>query len=185
MLLDRWCPETHSFYFPWGEMVVTLEDVKVPDPPRAKDHQRHRGRDASDQLGHCGFGRDVQGPVHGCTKTGTQSILLRCPLLLHLWSYEQLPVGRPSVDRSSYCRALSSSGFLLLFSRSVMAVVLAVVYTIVESSLTCFSCPQHRDNHQSSPTASLPTTAITARATAVVALFRGSPPRHHGEHPLL
>jgi hypothetical protein len=41
----------------------------------------------------------------GCTKTGTQSILLGCPLLLHLWSYERLPVGRPSVDRSSY-RAL-------------------------------------------------------------------------------
>jgi hypothetical protein len=40
-----------------------------------------------------------------CIKTGTQSILLGCPLLLHLWSYERLPVGRPSVDRSLY-RAL-------------------------------------------------------------------------------
>jgi hypothetical protein len=29
--------------------------------------------------------------------------------------------------------------------------VLAVVYAIVESSPTCCSCPQHRDNHQSSP----------------------------------
>jgi hypothetical protein len=37
-----------------------------------------------------------------CTKTGTRSILLGCPLLLHLWSYERLPVGRPSVDRSPY-----------------------------------------------------------------------------------
>jgi hypothetical protein len=26
-----------------------------------------------------------------CTKTGTQSILLGCLLLLHLWSYERLP----------------------------------------------------------------------------------------------
>jgi hypothetical protein len=33
-----------------------------------------------------------------CTKTGTQSILLRCPLLLHLWSYERLRISRPSVD---------------------------------------------------------------------------------------
>jgi hypothetical protein len=33
-----------------------------------------------------------------CTKTGTQSILLGCPLLLHLWSYERLRIGRPSVD---------------------------------------------------------------------------------------
>jgi hypothetical protein len=40
-----------------------------------------------------------------CTKTGTQSILLRCLLLLHLWSYERLPAGRPLVDRSLY-RAL-------------------------------------------------------------------------------
>jgi hypothetical protein len=38
----------------------------------------------------------------GCTKTGTHSILLGCPLLLHLWSYERLPVGRPSIDRSPY-----------------------------------------------------------------------------------
>jgi hypothetical protein len=37
-----------------------------------------------------------------CTKTGTQSILLGCPLLPHLWSYERFPVVRPSVDRSSY-----------------------------------------------------------------------------------
>jgi hypothetical protein len=40
-----------------------------------------------------------------CSKMGTQSILLGCPFLLHLWSYERLPVGRSSVDRSSY-RAL-------------------------------------------------------------------------------
>jgi hypothetical protein len=41
----------------------------------------------------------------GCTKTDTQSIILGCPLLLHLWSYERLPVRRSSVDRSPY-RAL-------------------------------------------------------------------------------
>jgi hypothetical protein len=34
----------------------------------------------------------------GCTMTGTQSILLRCPLLLHLWSYERLPI-RSAIDR--------------------------------------------------------------------------------------
>jgi hypothetical protein len=36
-----------------------------------------------------------RGLCTGCTKTGTQSILLGCPLLLHLWSYEHLPVGQP------------------------------------------------------------------------------------------
>jgi hypothetical protein len=46
-----------------------------------------------------------RGLCAGCTKTGTKSILLGCPLLLHLWSYERLPVDRPSVDRSPY-RAL-------------------------------------------------------------------------------
>jgi hypothetical protein len=40
----------------------------------------------------------------GCTKTGIQSILLGCPLLLHLWSYKRLPIGRPLVDRSPYWR---------------------------------------------------------------------------------
>jgi hypothetical protein len=46
-----------------------------------------------------------RGMCTGCTKTGTQSILLGCPLMLHLRSYERLPVGRPSVDWSPY-RAL-------------------------------------------------------------------------------
>jgi hypothetical protein len=43
-----------------------------------------------------------RGLCTGCTKMGTLSILLGCPLLLHLWSYERLPVGWPSVDRSLY-----------------------------------------------------------------------------------
>jgi hypothetical protein len=43
-----------------------------------------------------------RGMCTGCTKTGTQSILIGCPLLLHLWSYDRLPVGQPSVDRSPY-----------------------------------------------------------------------------------
>jgi hypothetical protein len=43
-----------------------------------------------------------RGLCAGCTKTGTQLILLGCPLLLQLWSYERLPVGPPSVDRSPY-----------------------------------------------------------------------------------
>jgi hypothetical protein len=34
--------------------------------------------------------------------TGTQLILLKCPLLLLLWSYEWLPISRPSIDRSTY-----------------------------------------------------------------------------------
>jgi hypothetical protein len=33
-----------------------------------------------------------RGLCTGCTKTGTKSILLGCPLLLHLWSYERLLV---------------------------------------------------------------------------------------------
>jgi hypothetical protein len=28
-ILDRWHPETHNFHFPWGEIVVTLEDVAL------------------------------------------------------------------------------------------------------------------------------------------------------------
>jgi hypothetical protein len=49
-----------------------------------------------------GLAATYRGLCAGCTKTGTQSILLGCPFLLHLWSYNRLPVGRPSVDRSPY-----------------------------------------------------------------------------------
>ena len=28
-LLDRWHPETHTFHFPWGEMMLTLQDVAL------------------------------------------------------------------------------------------------------------------------------------------------------------
>jgi hypothetical protein len=59
-------------------------------------------RRSPDQLGRYSFGRDVQGLCVGCTKMRTQSIFLGCPLLLHLWSYEWLPVSQPSIDRSSY-----------------------------------------------------------------------------------
>jgi hypothetical protein len=72
--------------------------VEVPNLPRAEDRRRDCGGDAPDQLGHCSFGPDVQGLCVVCTKTGTQSILLGCLLLLHLWSYEWLPVSRSSVD---------------------------------------------------------------------------------------
>ncbi|GAB2220551.1 hypothetical protein Droror1_Dr00008211 [Drosera rotundifolia] len=28
-VMERWCPETNTFVFPWGEATVTLEDVIV------------------------------------------------------------------------------------------------------------------------------------------------------------
>ncbi|CAA7048509.1 unnamed protein product [Microthlaspi erraticum] len=28
-LVEKWCPETKSFVFPWGEATITLEDVMV------------------------------------------------------------------------------------------------------------------------------------------------------------
>ena len=37
-----------------------------------------------------------------CTKKEPQITFARCPLLLHLWSYEQFTIGRPIVDRSPY-----------------------------------------------------------------------------------
>ena len=33
-----------------------------------------------------------------CTKNKESSSILGCPLLLHLWSWERLPVGRPDID---------------------------------------------------------------------------------------
>jgi hypothetical protein len=83
-------------------------DIEVPDLPHAED------RDATvEEMPQINWGAAVlaatyRGLCAGCTKTGTQSILLGWPLLLHLWSYEWLPVGRPLVDRSPY-RALEES----------------------------------------------------------------------------
>src|SRR5664279_3647940 len=36
-----------------------------------------------------------------CTKNKETSLILGCPLLLHLWSWERLPIGRPDVDAQS------------------------------------------------------------------------------------
>ena len=36
-----------------------------------------------------------------CTKNKESSSLLGCPLLLQLWSWERLPIGRPDVDAHS------------------------------------------------------------------------------------
>jgi hypothetical protein len=58
--------------------------VEVPDPPREEDRQRHCGGHAPDQLGAAVLAAAYRGLRTGCTKTGTQSILLGCPLLLHL-----------------------------------------------------------------------------------------------------
>ena len=33
-----------------------------------------------------------------CTKNADSSSILGCPLLLHLWSWERFPIGRPDVD---------------------------------------------------------------------------------------
>ena len=35
---------------------------------------------------------------NACVKSKETSSLLGCPLLLHLWSWERFPVGRPDVD---------------------------------------------------------------------------------------
>jgi hypothetical protein len=74
-------------------------------PHAQRDHRRHRGGDAQKTQECCCFGRHVHGPVRWVHQYRHQSILLGCPLMLHLCSYERLPVGRPSVDRSLY-RAL-------------------------------------------------------------------------------
>ena len=38
----------------------------------------------------------------GCMKTHGNAILAGCPLLLQLWSYERLAVGRPMVSHEPY-----------------------------------------------------------------------------------
>ena len=43
-----------------------------------------------------------RGLCHGCMKTHGDAILAGCPLLLQLWSYERLAVGRPIVSHVPY-----------------------------------------------------------------------------------
>lgn len=38
-----------------------------------------------------------RGMCRGCQLTGAKAGLLGCPLLLQLWSWERLPIGRPDV----------------------------------------------------------------------------------------
>ena len=47
-----------------------------------------------------------RGLCDGCRKTHRGAILLRCPLLLQLWSYERLAVGRPMVIHEPYHGAM-------------------------------------------------------------------------------
>lgn len=37
-----------------------------------------------------------------CTKTEPNSIFTGCPILLQLWSYERIAIGRPLMDHSEY-----------------------------------------------------------------------------------
>ena len=47
-----------------------------------------------------------RGLCDGCMKTHGNAILAGCPLLLQLWSYERLAVGRPIVSHEPYHEAM-------------------------------------------------------------------------------
>ena len=47
-----------------------------------------------------------RGLCDGCRKTHRDAILSGCPLLLQLWSYERLAVGRPIVSHKPYHEAM-------------------------------------------------------------------------------
>ena len=47
-----------------------------------------------------------RGLYDGCMKTHGNAILAGCPLLLQLWSYERLAVGRPIVIHEPYQEAM-------------------------------------------------------------------------------
>jgi hypothetical protein len=50
--------------------VLVRRGVEVPDPSCEEDRRRHSGGHAPDQLGCCGFGHEVQGPVHWVHQDG-------------------------------------------------------------------------------------------------------------------
>lgn len=43
-----------------------------------------------------------RGLCDACSKTEQGAVLTGCPLLLQLWSYERIAVGRPAVDLTAY-----------------------------------------------------------------------------------
>ena len=42
------------------------------------------------------------GLCDACQKSEENAVLTGCPLLLQLWSYERIAIGRPIVDQSPY-----------------------------------------------------------------------------------
>ena len=42
------------------------------------------------------------GLCEACTKTDANGLLTGCPLLLQLWSYERIAIGRPLLEMSPY-----------------------------------------------------------------------------------
>jgi Plant mobile domain len=47
-----------------------------------------------------------RGLCMACTKTDATAILTGCPMLLQMWSYERIAIGRPIVDPSPYALGL-------------------------------------------------------------------------------
>jgi len=99
-LIDR-CLEAYLLWL-FGKVMFTQNHVNTVDARYIA--MARQIADAREQLhitqrgyGYALLAAMYRGLCSICTKNSKRSALIGCPLLLQLWSYERLPIGRPSV----------------------------------------------------------------------------------------
>ncbi|KAK1653223.1 hypothetical protein QYE76_071028 [Lolium multiflorum] len=90
-LVDRWRPETHTFHLRAGEMAPTLQDVSMILGLPIQGEPLCMNTDSD------GWRQQME-MDEACRRTGSRTGsggIGGCMLLLSVWSWDRLSVGRP------------------------------------------------------------------------------------------
>lgn len=99
-LIDR-CLEAYLLWL-FGKVMFTQNHVNTVDARYIAMAQQIADAREQSHITQRSYGSAVlaatyRGLCTVCTKNSKKSALIGCPLLLQLWSYERLPIGRPNV----------------------------------------------------------------------------------------